>query len=145
MLKNFNCCPPTKLWEGNVFICVCPSVSQSVNGGPHVTITYDALDITVQCPAPSPGRFGHQTWDPPAPVPLLVTSVDHHWRPVLTCSFEDPHEQRLVVTTEAHAVSTGRQNASYWNAFFFKLEIYKWSTFMTCFSLFITRYDTFKT
>ena len=36
--------PPTKLREGNVFSCVCPSFT---DGGCHVTITHDALDITV--------------------------------------------------------------------------------------------------
>ena len=50
---------------------------------------------------------GHQTWDPsprhqtsdphhgqqawdPQPVHYLVTSGGHHWKPVQTCSFEDP-------------------------------------------------------
>ena len=32
-----------KLWEGNAFSCVCLS---------HVTITHDALDLTVQVPLP---------------------------------------------------------------------------------------------
>ena len=45
----------------------------------------------------------HQTWDPPPPrtsdlepsmapaqPPQLVTPGGHHWRPVQTCSFEDP-------------------------------------------------------
>ena len=38
--------PPTKLWEGNV-IQVCLSVSLSTEGH-HMTITHDALDLTVQ-------------------------------------------------------------------------------------------------
>ena len=42
----------TGLREGNVFTCVCPSVSQSVHGGPHVTIAHDALDFTVQGASP---------------------------------------------------------------------------------------------
>ena len=41
---------PTKLWAGNVFIRVCPSVGQSVHGGTHGTIAHDALDLTVQGP-----------------------------------------------------------------------------------------------
>ena len=44
----YNYCPLTKLREGNVFTCVC----LSVHGGPHVTITYDALDLTLQPPPP---------------------------------------------------------------------------------------------
>ena len=39
--------PPKELWEGDVFIPVCPSVSDSVHGGPHVTITRDTLKLTV--------------------------------------------------------------------------------------------------
>ena len=64
--------------------------------------------------APTPSR--HQTLDPlPCPIPqdirpwtpppLLVKSGDH-WRPVQTCSFEDPlHQWHLVVVTEARTVS----------------------------------------
>ena len=37
--------PPTKLQEGNVFIRVCLYIGK---GGPHVTITHGALDLTVQ-------------------------------------------------------------------------------------------------
>ena len=64
-------------------------------GGPHVTITHDGSDRTVQ----PPPRTGHQTWDPPwrQPCPrtsdmgpLLVTSGGHRWRPVQTGSFEYP-------------------------------------------------------
>ena len=36
--------PPTKLREGNIFTRVCLSVHW---GGPHETITYDTLDLTV--------------------------------------------------------------------------------------------------
>ena len=80
--------PPTELRKGNVFSYVCLSFFiLSVHGGggegPHVTIIYDALDLTVQC-APR-----YQTWDPP-PAPQLVTSGGHHWIPVQTCSLEDP-------------------------------------------------------
>ena len=81
-------------------MCVC----QSVQGDPHVTITNDALDITVQDPLlwpksrrhetppsrPCPPRHGtmgsphpqspeHETWDPPGHVPPLVTSSGNHW------------------------------------------------------------------
>ena len=62
-----------KLWEGNVFIVVCLSVHR----GPYVTITHDALDLTVQSPlhirpedppdpktSPAPLPQGHETGDP---------------------------------------------------------------------------------
>ena len=81
--KNSNYRPPTKLWEGNVFICVCPSVNLSVHRRSHVTITYDALDLTVQGSTPSPGPFGHQTWDPKPQSPclwhLVVITGDLFW------------------------------------------------------------------
>ena len=57
-----------KLWEGNVFTPVC----LSVNGGgdPYVTITDDALDLTVQSPLANPSPApGHQIWDPSRPRP----------------------------------------------------------------------------
>ena len=40
-------CLPIKLGEGNVLSHV-----MSTRGGPHVTITNDALDVTVQGPPP---------------------------------------------------------------------------------------------
>ena len=39
----FYCRPLRKLQEGNIFIRVC-----LFTGGTHVTITYDALDLTDQ-------------------------------------------------------------------------------------------------
>ena len=76
----------------------------------HRTSMYRASPV----PSPVPG---HQTWESPAldpqtsdfgPLPalpsLLVTSGCHHWRPVQTCSFEDPQELHLVAATEARTV-----------------------------------------
>ena len=58
--------PPTKLWEGNVLLVfVCLFTGE----GSHVTITHDALDLTVHRP-PS----------------HLVTSGGHHCILVQTCS-----------------------------------------------------------
>ena len=54
-----------KLWEGNVFSCICLFM-----GVPNVTNTHDALDLTVQDPS------------------LVVTSGDHYWRPVQACSLD---------------------------------------------------------
>ena len=63
---------------------VCPSVHR----GSHVTITHNALDLTVQDPPnPGPAPPAHQTWDPLVPasgnqtwdtLPPLVTSGGHH-------------------------------------------------------------------
>ena len=50
-----------KLGEGNVFSHVCPSFC--LHWGPYVTITHDALDLTVQPPQPGPPR------DAPSPPP----------------------------------------------------------------------------
>ena len=86
------------------------SVCHSVWGSPHVTITLDALDLTVQVPLalfPSPSDIWPGTpWPHPKPCPLWVTTGCHHWRPVQTCSFEDlPWEWLLMVATEACTVS----------------------------------------
>ena len=59
-------CPPMKLRESNVCVCVCPSFSQPVRGS-HVIITHDALRLTVKTsPAPAPLYMGPQ--GPRAPV-----------------------------------------------------------------------------
>ena len=72
-----------------------------------MTIThYYPLDLRHQTwdplPAPAPHPLPiHQTWDPPSPStldirygppprPPLVTFGGHHWKPVQTCSLEDP-------------------------------------------------------
>ena len=73
---------------GEVMLSVVSSfVSHSVHsGGPHVTITHDALDLTVQCPRPS-------AWDPLAMPPPPASNI---WGSSLeTCSnlftvFGDP-------------------------------------------------------
>ena len=71
--------PPTKLQEGYVFSHVCLFTGV----GPHVTITHDALDLTVQAyPLPAhprtsdmesclvPAPPGHRTLDSYGPNPL---------------------------------------------------------------------------
>ena len=62
-------CPPTKLGEGNVFTGVYHYVQ--LGGGPHMTITHDALDLTPQTPPPRPnpappdlGTFHPWSWHP---------------------------------------------------------------------------------
>ena len=88
-----------------------------------MTITHDALDLTVQ-PFPkawlhSPSRHGtwgspepFQTWNVGTPLvlpPLLVTSGGYHCRPVQICSLDltiqGPHSYWLLVATKAHTVS----------------------------------------
>ena len=66
-------------------VSACDSVLVGGQGGPHVTITHDALDFTVQ-----PSQSRHGTWGTPQPKtrPLLVTSHGHHWRPVQTCPLD---------------------------------------------------------
>ena len=64
--------PPTKFREGNVFSRV---YSQGGGGGSHVTITHDALDLTVKTSrAPATSLAGHGTsldrdLSPPQPWP----------------------------------------------------------------------------
>ena len=79
-----------------------------------MTITHDALDLTVQ-PSPPALPSGHQTWDPPAPAlpsghqtwdppapALLVTSSGHHWRPVQACSLDDFPPPKPILTSGGH-------------------------------------------
>ena len=83
--------PPTKLRKGNVFSRVCPSVIPSM-GGPHVTITHDALDLIV---SPPTSDMGTPSPDIRSGYPFLVTSGGHHWRHVHTCSSEDPSRSNI--------------------------------------------------
>ena len=55
------------------------------------------LDITHGTPPPAPVRIW--TPDTELPNPLLVKSGGHHWRPVQTCSLEDPP----VLTSGGHS------------------------------------------
>ena len=62
---------------------VCTLVATRCGAGPHVTIIYDALDLTVYStghtgPRPGLGFSRHRIWGTP---PLLVTTGGHHWRP----------------------------------------------------------------
>ena len=85
--------PPPKLREGNVFSRVCLSVCHSLHRGSHVTITLDALDLTIQWP------HGTSLYRKP----LLVTSGDQYWRLVQTCSPEDP--LFWLIMTRSYAAS----------------------------------------
>ena len=75
---------------------------------------------------PSPQSIGAHCTDPPPtldmgphwtgiPLPLLMISGDYQWRPVQTCSLQDPRQCWHVVTVEACTASVSRRYASYWN------------------------------
>ena len=122
--------PPMKLRRGNVFSHSCLSIILST-GGSHVIIIYDVLDLTVQLPTnPPPVLAYHGTlldWHNPLPTPTWyplalaqppVLSGGHHWRPVQTCSFQDPHPP--VLTSCGYCSTMIGANGwygSYWNAF----------------------------
>ena len=73
-----------------MFSVVCGYYSVCPQGGPHVTIAHDALDLKVQGPLA-------------APLPD-IRPRDQHWRPVQTAHLRTPQEWHLVLATEAHAV-----------------------------------------
>ena len=94
-----------ELRKGNVFTVVCLSVHRGRWSPchhypwcicPHCTGSLLALD---------PSRNG--TWGPPG-LPQLVTSGDHHWRPVQTCSLDltvqSPHWYWHLIATKACTV-----------------------------------------
>ena len=67
-VDHFALLPATNEVAGRLCFHKCLSVIvfwlEGGGGGPHVTITHDALDLTVQ---PSPSRHG--TWGPLSPRP----------------------------------------------------------------------------
>ena len=77
-LRLYDCrvfyCPPTKLWQGNVFIRVRMSFHNGERGrGSRVSITHYALDLTVQGSLPPASASGR-----------------YHRAPVQTCSLRPP-------------------------------------------------------
>ena len=64
--------PSTELREGNVFIRVCLSISQSVHRGDGAPCDHYSWSIGPHCTAPCPPSPGHQTWDLEAPPPLVA-------------------------------------------------------------------------
>ena len=104
-------------------MCACHSIHLGV-GGSHVTIIHDALDLTVRPFWPQSHQHSHppisdMSLPGPGSSPPLVTSGGHYWRPVQTCSLEDPPNQCHLLTVEGVMVSTSGQYASYWNDFLF--------------------------
>ena len=73
-------------------VCVC----LVTGGGPHVTITLDALDLKVQVPCGPESHLDIRPEDP--------KSGGNHWGPVPTCSLDltgqGPH--RPSVTSGGH-------------------------------------------
>ena len=87
-----------------------------------MTVTLDALDLTIQSflspcwttdlgPWPGPAHR-HQTQ-----LPLLLTSGGHHWRPIQTCSFDDPCGIDIWWWPMKHVRFASGRYAFYWNAF----------------------------
>ena len=86
----------TKLGEINVFTQRCHSVR--CNYYPWCIGTWDLSPPPISDMWPTTFPLGHQKWKFSPPLLLLLTSGDHHWRPVQTCSLEDLHPQ-LVLTS----------------------------------------------
>ena len=68
--KQFYHCPPRKLRQGNVFSCVC----LSTEGGSHLTITHDALDLTAES-TPTPSDMNLTLQGPRHETPLYRASI----------------------------------------------------------------------
>ena len=75
-----------------MFSVLAVSLASTIHrGGSYVTITHEALDLTVQkASIPDAPLQDSRTLDITVQAPLLVTSGDHHWRPIQTCSLQDP-------------------------------------------------------
>ena len=124
---------PTKWREGNVFIRVCPSFCPQRIGESHMTMTHDALDLTVQGPEPptpphptadmgiqglpGSGPGSPRKWDLRLPRPWSWSPASDIWWPSLeTCSnfvhFRTPplpHQGWHLVALEAGTVSASRR------------------------------------
>ena len=84
--------------EGNVFTGVCLSFCGGGGGGVGTSHAswgrshrrlppLPCISDLGPTPPPSQPHSRHQTWGPP--LPQLLTSAGHHWRPVQSCSLED--------------------------------------------------------
>ena len=105
--------PPTKLREGNVFICVCLSVQK----GPiwPLSMIPWTSPYSTDCPSPPP-------WYRSLP-PLLETSSCQDQKPVQTCSIE--HPPPLLISGGwllKYVWWATVWYTSYWNAFLFRLH-----------------------
>ena len=102
------------------YVCVCLSTGL----GSHLTITYDALDLTVLEAHPRPETCRIQAQSPQDmrsgdPLTLLVTSGGHYCRPV-----------------EGITVSAFGRYATYWNAFLLQINVLMYpETVLICLSL----------
>ena len=68
------------------------------------------MDITHGTPSPNPARLTSDM-GPLKPCPQLVTFGRHHWRPVETCSLDDPltygRQQSM------YSIMVGKQKGTY--------------------------------
>ena len=87
--------------EGNVFTGVCHT------GGP-VPCHHYPWCIEPRCTYPPPPHTHTSDLGTYLPLPLLLTSSGHHWKPVQTCSLEDLPPSywywHLVVATEIRSI-----------------------------------------
>ena len=68
--------------------------------------------------APPPPDIGtHCTVTPTPTAPPAVTCGGQDWRPVQTCSPEDPPPPPIYFAIEAQKFGTSGRSASNWNAF----------------------------
>ena len=86
--------PPTKLRECNVFNHICLFTGGEESRGDHYSWC-----IGPHCKGPPDIRHG----TPRTLASLLVISGGHQWRPVQTCSFEEPPQ--LILTSGAQSLS----------------------------------------
>ena len=97
-----------------------------------MTITHDALDLTVQLPPPQPCPLDIRHGTPARA--LLVTSSGPHWRPVQACSLGDfppPKTSTDIWWPTKHIWLASRRYTSYCNAFLFVFNLfYHFSTFL---------------
>ena len=132
--------PPTKLWEGNVFTGVCDSIQR----GPLVTITHDAMNLTVQPHWPQ--TAGHQTCDPQlSTLPLLLTFGGQYLRPVQIVHLRNPLPgNKIWWCPLKHVRFASKWYASYWNAFLLQSIVIEFGWKVWKFPSPLCRLDTFK-
>ena len=87
-------------------------VCHSIQGKSHVTITHDALDLTVQLPTPPPPLYKVQSLG-------LPCTGGQDWRPVQTCSLKGPptygqHKRAVCILLEYFLVHNSERSPCKW-------------------------------
>ena len=113
--------PAMKLWEGNVFSCVCSSFCPKCRGVlcDHYPCMGPRCTGTPPPPWPQSHPPAHEM-DPPVPIP---NANDIWWPKLQSCSnlfiCEHPRQCWYLVAIEAHTFGT---SPSYWNTFLLQLR-----------------------